>query len=273
MTLTVHPHMEQRSDEWLAARRGIVTASVIGNLITMRKLTGIDYTCPACDAHPQNPCKAKRGDGTIKTLHPERTEFARKQPSSTVIEPASNDESRSLTLHLAAERINGWTEDTYINNDMWRGIDSEPIARNLYAEKYAPVTEVGLMVLQRDGFRLGYSPDGLVGDEGLIEIKAPRAKGHLTTILAGHPPLDYMPQLQAGLLVSGRKWIDFVSFHGGMPLYVKRVYPDRRWFDAITKAAQAFEHNITEIIRIYDEAVHGLHQTERQIDITQGLVI
>lgn len=273
MTLTVHKDLLQGSEEWLEARRGIVTASIVGNLITTRKLGGIDYTCPACQAEALQPCKAKRGDGTIKTLHPQRTEHARKQPSPLIIEPASNDESRSLTMLLAAERINGWSEESFMNFDMTRGVECEPIARDLYSEKYQPATEVGFMLLERDGFRLGYSPDGLVGEEGLIEIKAPRAKGHLSTILAGHPPLDYMPQLQAGLLVSGRKWIDYVSFHGGMPLYVKRIYPDRRWFDAITKAAEAFEQNITEIIRIYDEAVEGLHKTERQITITQGLVI
>jgi hypothetical protein len=62
-----------------------------------------------------------------------------------------------------------------------------------------------------DGWTLGYSPDGLVGDDGLIEIKAPRAKTHLRTILADEVPAHYMAQCQAGLLVTGRKWIDFVS--------------------------------------------------------------
>ena len=273
MSLKVHTALIQGSEEWLAARRGLVTASVVGQLLTVRKLGAIDYDCPECSAATDNPCQSLRKPGAvIKTLHPARAEYARSQTSSTVIEPASNDTSRNLTLHLAAERITGWTEPTFINFDMDRGIDTEPLARNLYSEKYAPVTEVGLMVLERDGFRLGYSPDGLVGDDGLLEVKAPRAKGHISTILAGTPPIDYMPQLQAGLLVSGRKWIDFVSYAGGLPMFVKRVYPQQKWFQAIAAAARQFEDNAAEIVRLYDEAVVGLHPTER-INETLGLVI
>ena len=263
MTLTVFPDVEQGSPEWFDQRRGLVTASVVGQLISMRKLSAIDYACPACAAPALDPCRSKRSDTAIKTLHPERAEFARGQNSSTVIEPASNDVSRGLTLRLAAERINGWTEPTFTNDDMCRGIECEPIARDLYSQKYAPVTQVGFMVLERDGVRLGYSPDGLVGDDGLLEIKAPRAKGHLTTVLAGNPPIEHMPQIQAGLLVSGRKWLDFISFYGGMHMFVKRVYPDQRWFDAIVRAVRAFEDNCAEIVRLYDEAVVGLHMTER----------
>jgi hypothetical protein len=225
MTLKTYPELVQGSDEWLAARRGLVTASTVGQLITVRKLGAIDYGCPDCLESPNNPCTSKRTGDPIKTLHPARAEYARSQASSTVIEPASNDVSRGLTMLLAAERITGWSEPSYINFDMERGLDCEPKARDLYSQKYAPVTELGFMVLEQNGYRLGFSPDGLVGDDGLIEVKAPRAKGHLATILAGHPPLDYMPQLQCGLLVSGRKWIDFVSFSGGMPLWVQSRLP------------------------------------------------
>jgi len=268
MTLTIHPNLIQGSEEWLEQRRGLVTASTVGQLITMRKLSAIDYDCPECSAAADNPCQSLRKPGVdIKTLHPARAEYARSQSSSTVIEPASNDVSRGLTMRLVAERINGWVEPTFTNDDMWRGVECEPIARDFYSQKYAPVTEVGFMVLDRDGFKLGYSPDGLVGDEGLLEIKAPRAKGHLATILAGHPPIDYMPQLQAGLLVSGRKWIDFVSWHGGMPMWRHRVYPDQRWLDAISEAARRFEANATEMQWIYSEAVAELHPTERPLEL------
>ena len=62
---------------------------------------------------------------------------------------------------------------------------------------------------------LGHSPDGLVGDDGLLEIKAPRAKAHVLAVSPTSAP-HYMAQLQAGLLVSGRAWIDFVPFCGGL---------------------------------------------------------
>jgi hypothetical protein len=121
---------------------------------------------------------------------------------------------------------------------MLRGIEDEPRAVEVYSEHFAPVTTVGFMVRDDWGFSIGYSPDGLVGDDGLIEVKSRRAKKHLTTILADEVPVENMAQLQCGLLVSGREWIDYVSYCGGMPLYVKRVEPDQRWFDAITAAVE-----------------------------------
>ncbi|MFV8049905.1 lambda exonuclease family protein [Mycobacterium sp. 48b] len=272
MTLQILPELEQGSDEWLEQRRGLVTASVVGQLITTRKIGAVDFDCPECGAAADNPCLGKRSPTPIKTLHPERAEYARSQTSSTVIEPASNDTSRGLTASLVAERITGVTEPIYVNDDMQRGIDDEPIARDKYSEKYAPVTEVGLMIRDDWGFRIGYSPDGLVGDDGLIEIKSRRQKGQLATVLAGHPPIENMAQLMCGLLVSGRKWIDYISWSGGMPMFVKRVYPDQRWFDAITKAVAAFEANAAEMMRVYDESTVGLHQTERRVE-DFGLVI
>ncbi|MBM4538756.1 hypothetical protein GS905_11700 [Rhodococcus hoagii] len=219
-TLTTLQDLVQGTDEWLEQRRGIVTASVVGKLVT------------------------------AKTL-----------------QPASNAESRGLTALLAAERITGWSDPTYISDDMLRGIEDEPKARDIYSEHFAPVTETGLMIRDDNGVKLGYSPDGLVGDDGLIEIKSRRQKVHLETILSGHPPIENMAQMQCGLLVSGRKWIDYVSYCGGMPLWVKRVLPDERWFSAITAAVHAFEQNVAEMIRLYEEAVAGFPATERTIEL------
>jgi hypothetical protein len=69
--------------------------------------------------------------------------------------------------------------------------------------------------------------------------------------------------LQAGLLVTGRTWIDFCSYVGGLPLYVKRVFPDLAWFDAITAACVAFEENAARIVANYRERVTGMPTTER----------
>lgn len=216
MTLHVYNDLVQGSEEWLAARRGIVTASVVGQLITPR---------------------------TIK--------------------PASNDYSRALTNLLVAERITGWTDPVYVSDDMLRGQMDEPVARALYAEHYAPVTETGFMVRDDWGFPIGYSPDGLVSDDGLIEIKSRRAKKHLATILADEVPIENLGQIYCGLLVSGRVWCDYVSYCAGMPLYVKRVTRDTRWFDAIVTAVTQFEHAAEEMAATYHAAVAGLPATER----------
>ena len=216
MSTDIRSDLIQGTDEWFAARRGIVTASVIGQLITPK---------------------------TVK--------------------PAANDYSRALTMTLVAERITGWTEEVFVSNDMMRGSMDEPVARDLYGRHYAPVVEVGFMVRDDWGWRLGYSPDGLVGDDGLIEVKSRRPKKHLATILADEVPLENMAQIQAGLLVSGRAWCDYLSYCGGMPMWRKRVTADERWAAAIVEAVATFEQTADQMVRAYLKAVDGLPTTER----------
>lgn len=223
MSLHIHDEIDQRTPEWFEQRRGMVTASVVGKLVTAK---------------------------TVKV--------------------ASNDESRGLCAQLTAERVNGWSDDPmFTSADMERGIEHEPVAREKYAERIdAPVKTVGFMVRDDWGYSIGYSPDALVGDDGLLEIKCPRAKGHLTTVVTGVVPAHHMAQLQCGLLVSGRKWIDFVSFCAGMPMFVKRVTPDPRWQEAIVEAVAAFEQASADLASAFFAAADGLPPTERiQLEI------
>lgn len=180
---------------------------------------------------------------------------------------ADNDTSRGIVQTLVAERITGTTEPTPMTGDMWRGVEMEPHARDAYTKQRAQADEYGFMLRDETTWRLGYSPDGVVGDDGLIEIKCPRAKNHITTVLADEIPAVYMPQLQAGLLVSGRAWIDFVSYVGGLPLFVKRVEPDPDWFAAITEACEAFEAAAAVMAGVYRQATDGLPATERIPDL------
>jgi hypothetical protein len=220
MSLRELPDLIQGSDQWHAQRRGMVTASVVGQLLTTATLS-----------------------------------------------PANNDTSRGLTAMLVAERITGYTEPTYVNDDMLRGINDEPLAAEKYGENYAPVKPVGFMVRDDWDFSIGYSPDGLVGDDGLIEVKSRRQKKHLQTILSDAVPPENMAQMQAGLLVSGRAWCDYVSYCGGMPLWVKRVEPDLEWFGAIVLAVASFETKAAEMTAAYEKATKGLPATERAIEM------
>ena len=180
---------------------------------------------------------------------------------------ADNETSRGLILTLTAERLTGYVEDTARSADMWRGVEDEPRAREFYNEHHAPVKEIGFMTRDDWGFTLGYSPDGLVGDDGLIEIKSRAPKKQIETIIADEVPPENMAQLQVGLFVTGRAWIDYVSFAGGMPLYVKRVTPDPEWRAAITQAARTFEANVADLLTRYHHAAHGLPMTERVPDL------
>lgn len=226
MSLIEFPDVIQGSDEWHDQRRGIVTASVVGQLVTP------------------------------KTLR-----------------IAANDKSRSIVAQLVAERITGYTDPTYIGDDMLRGIEDELRARDLYAEVYdRPVREIGFLLRKEDTWQLGYSPDGLVGDDGLIEVKSRRSKLHLRTILDDEVPAEYMAQCQAGLLVSERAWLDFISYSGGMPMWHKRLYPDLAWHEAIIAAAEQFEATAAEMVADYLAKTEGLPATERTPDYHEMVI-
>ncbi len=271
VTLHVFDKMEQRSPEWYEARCGIVTASAVGKLVSTGPPDPGSVGCPMCEAKSLAPCisAARKTPTPIKGFHDARAAKAAALPP--IYGVASNDTSQALTLVLVAERVTGTVDETPISNDMWRGIEHEPYARDIYSGHYQQAVECGFMLRQGPGWQLGYSPDGLVADDGLVEIKCPRPKGHLNTILADAVPAAHIPQLQAGLLVSGRKWIDFVSFNAGMPLFVRRVYPDPAWHEAIVAACRQFETTAAEMVAAYTEKTAGMPATER-IDNELGLV-
>ena len=167
------------------------------------------------------------------------------------LKPASNDKERAHLFELLGQRITQHTEPRYISDDMLRGHEDEIEARIRYAENFAPVTECGFVTNDDHGFVIGYSPDGLVDYDGLIECKSRRQKYQVETILADKVPEEYMLQIQTGLLVTGRKWLDFVSYCAGLPMFVKRVFPDARYQDAIIAAATDFERLLQEAQQKY----------------------
>lgn len=268
MALIEYPELEQGSDEWLAARHGIVTASVVGNLIVKQQPSPTELVCGDCESTPGDPCNDLRNGKAMKGVHSARTQLAASQPARLVT--ADNDTSRGLILTLAAERITGRVDPTWVSADMQRGTDEEPFARGAYADAFGvPVVELGFMTEDKWGFALGFSPDGLVGDDGMIEIKSRRQKTHVAIVLAGEVPEQHMAQIQCGLLVSGRKWCDYVDFSNGMHLWTKRVTPDPQWFDAITEAACTAEEHIQEIVTAYNEATADLPETQRIPDLEE----
>ncbi|WP_313330035.1 lambda exonuclease family protein [Pseudomonas oryzihabitans] len=125
---------------------------------------------------------------------------------------------------LIGERITGVSADAFGGNrHTERGHLMEPVARKLYADtEECQVDQVGIIL----NHGIGYSPDGLVGSDGLVEIKTKLPKIQVGVILAGEIPKEHIAQCQAGLWVSEREWIDFISYWPGMPLFVKRAYRD-----------------------------------------------
>lgn len=256
--------VEQRSEAWDALRCGMVTASMVGRLISVGPPDALAVDCPECSAVGGEPClsiAAKANPKPIKGPHRGRLSAAAEMPP--VYSPATGDTAKELAAALVAERINGWAEPVFVNQDMMRGVLDEPLARALYARTWAPVDEVGFVVRDDWGFSIGCSPDGLVGTDGGIEIKSRRAKNHLLTVLDDTVPAKNMAQIQCTLLVTGRKWWDYVSYSGGMPMWRTRVYPDPDWQGAIVGAVRMFEATATEMVATYTERTAGLPATER----------
>lgn len=186
---------------------------------------------------------------------------------------ASNDTSRTLTETLIAERITGRVEYVHPSRDMQRGTLLEPEARRLYEGYHYPVQEVGFMVWEESGLKLGYSPDGLTSDEdseGLIEIKSRTPRIHLRAIYTDTVPAANMAQLQAGMLVADRPWIDYVSYCPGLPLYVKRVHPDPAWQTAIIEAVTQFEETAARQLFEYQALAHDMPATEWWDPLDEG---
>ena len=193
--------------------------------------------------------------------------------TAKTLKVAANADTRAITALLVSERITGRVEDSYVSADMLRGTECEPYAIAAYEEHTgARVDSCGLIVRTLDdGTRVGYSPDGLVGDEGLIEIKTRIPKIHVQTVVAGGVPAANIAQIQAGLWITGRAWCDYVSFSGGMHLWTMRVYPDPAWAEALAEAVRVFEDAAAQMTDTYTRAVVGLPMTER-VEIPEVVV-
>ena len=127
---------------------------------------------------------------------------------------------------LLAERLTGKPSSEFTSEWMVRGTELEPEARATYEFIHdVQVEQIGFVYLD-DRRHVGCSPDGLIGDEGLIEIKAPKASTHVKYLLAGKLPSDYVPQVQGQLWITGCKFCDFMSYHPDCDPLIVRVERD-----------------------------------------------
>jgi putative phage-type endonuclease len=158
---------------------------------------------------------------------------------------------------LVVERLTGQSaESGYMNDDMRRGVELEPAARVEYEIRAGVVVEtVGLV--KHPTLAAGASPDGLVGDEGLIEIKCPRSHVHIESLESGKPPAKYLPQMAWQCLCTGRRWVDFVSYDPKLPerlsLFVARYIPDAGYL-------RELEVEVTQFLAEVDTKVAALQK-------------
>lgn len=204
--------MEQRTDEWLLARCGRVTASRIADVMA----------------------KTKTGYGAGRA---------------------------NYAAQLIAERLTGSPAENFVNGAMQWGIETEAQARAMYE------FESGLTVIET-GFHVhptidmaGASPDGLAGDDGLVEIKCPNTATHIATLTGSSIDRKYLLQMQWQMACTGKAWCDFASFDPRMPdemqLHVRRVERDDELLAEI-------EEEVTKFLAEIAETVATLESTYRQ---------
>lgn len=223
--MKIYHDLEQGSEEWLQARCGVLTASVIGTLLT------------------------------------------------TTGKSAKNDKSRRLVFDLLSQRINRFVEPMHMTYAMERGHFDEAEAKLKYSQEVDLVDEVGFITEDKWGFTIGYSPDGLVGKEGLIEVKSRLHALQIMTIIGQEVPVEYMAQIQTGLMVSQRNWLDFISYpaSGGAKMMILRVYPDPEMQSALLEAAHDCERQIRSMLTEYEASLKSpalrFFDTERRIEL------
>lgn len=179
---------------------------------------------------------------------------------------SANEKEKTHLYELAAQRITQHVEPSYEGFHIMRGRGEELDAKILYNERFSPVTDVGFVTNDQWGFTLGYSPDALVGEDGLIEVKSRMPKYQVETITTDAVPQEFMLQIQTGLLVTKRAWCDFISYCGGMPMFVKRVEPLPVMQEKIIEAAMIFHNKLEVLLETYSAmlAGSGFLPTERK---------
>ena len=153
---------------------------------------------------------------------------------------------------LICERLTGEREESYINKAMQDGIDREPEARSALEMLGVTVVEVGF--LRHPTIDTGCSPDGLIEEDGMVEIKCPLKATHKRTLLTGMPS-KHIPQVQGQMWIAGRQWCDFVSYHplfpDSMRLYVERIKRDNAYISTL-------ESEIVKFLREMQEDINKL---------------
>lgn len=192
--------MEQRTEDWFAARLGKVTASRVADVIA----------------------KTKTGYSASR---------------------------ENYMAQLVVERLTNTQAESFTNAAMQWGTDQEPFARAAYEVAQNVMVEETGLVDHPTIAMAGASPDGLIGEDGLVEIKCPNTATHIDTLLTQTVPAKYITQMQFQMACTGRQWCDFVSFDPRMPakaqLFVKRVMRDEAFIKEIETEIKKFLAEIT----------------------------
>lgn len=149
-------------------------------------------------------------------------------------------QAQKYLYQLAGERVSGYRDEGFTSAAMQRGVELESEARSFYElTREVEIQSVGLC-FPDDSKKYGCSPDGLIGADGLIEIKCPLISTHVGYLVDGGLPSDYFQQVQGQLLVTNRDYCDFVSYFPGLKPLVVRVERDFPFLKKLKEALEVF---------------------------------
>jgi hypothetical protein len=167
-------------------------------------------------------------------------------------------ERENYKFEKLEELLTGLTSEHYVSVPMQFGIDNEPLARTCYELKREVEVQTVGYFLHPTIKRSGASPDGLVGDDGLIEIKVPNTATHLEYLLAGVIPEEYAPQMMWQMACTGREWCDFVSYDPRLPedfgLFIIRYQRDAELIAAMEQEVGIF---LSELEAVCQKLLQG----------------
>jgi putative phage-type endonuclease len=158
---------------------------------------------------------------------------------------------KNYMMELLCQRLTGQREEGFTSAAMQRGTDLEPVARAAYEIATGDMVTEAEFLLHTYFPYSGSSPDGYVGNDGLIEIKCPNTAQHIACIQSGTFDTKYEWQMQHQIACTGRVWCDFVSFDDRMPeplqLFVHRVQGDNDKIDQMMTEITAFEEELVAL--------------------------
>jgi putative phage-type endonuclease len=164
---------------------------------------------------------------------------------------------RNYRNELITEMLTGRSAETYVSEAMMFGTEQEPYARAAYEMHADVMVDPGGFAVHDTIDRFAASPDGRIGDDGLLEIKCPTTMNHVSYLLAGVVPEEYQPQMLAQMACTGRKWCDFVSFDPRLPkhlqLFVRRFERDDERIAEMEQMVKLFLADVDEILSLLKE--------------------
>ncbi len=168
----------------------------------------------------------------------------------------------NYAAELIAERLTGVAAEGFTNAAMQWGTDQEPQARMAYEFMHDVTVEQIAFVEHPSVKDAGASPDGLVGETGMVEIKCPNTATHIETLIKQTIPSKYLTQMMWQMACTGRQWCDFVSYdprlRESMQMFVKRVHRDEAMIKELENEVVAFllsevETKVSELLRLYEQ--------------------